>query len=237
MKKFLTVMIVAVTAFISCEKTEQKNDKIQEVTIAELIGKDISADQWYRVTGKISDMQNIENGNFILNDESGEILVTGVNKESWEGHLELRNNLYNFKTSGAKAGDQITIIGIRKNSDGKPAFGGPAYYVSHQTGEGGEVLPPSPSHTANKNGYLINYEIPYCDVDIPEGKAHSSAVNERYGNTKAYIYETKDKGQRIVTHTFSNNGKTHRNYTFLYDYEKKLPMWLAYHMNKGYCGT
>lgn len=88
----------------------------------------------------------------------------------------------------------------------------------------------------NKHGHLMNYEIPHADVNIAAGLQSSSSVNESNGSGKAYIYETQNSGQRIVTHTFDKGGKNYRNYTFLYDYATKAPMWLAYHMNSGYCG-
>ena len=57
------------------------------------------------------------------------------------------------------------------------------------------------------------------------------------GSAYAYIYETDNSRQSIVTHTFDNGGKDYRNYTFLYDYDKRCPIWLAYHLNKGFCST
>lgn len=90
---------------------------------------------------------------------------------------------------------------------------------------------------ANTNGYLVNYEVPHADVRLAAGAAYSSRVSETNGGSAyAYIYETNTSNQRIVTHTFNNNG-IHRNYTFLYDYEKRCPIWLAYHLNNGFCST
>ncbi len=116
--------------------------------------------------------------------------------------------------------------------------------VTFTTEHGGEPGPdpdpdvPGTEDGRNWHGHLVNYEIPHAEVNIPAGKEYSSTVNERSGGTKAYIYDTKAPGQRIVTHTFAKtDGKAYRNYTFLYDYEKKLPLWLSYHLNRGYCGT
>lgn len=111
--------------------------------------------------------------------------------------------------------------------------------ISFKTSPGGNPDPtPGPAGKGpNTHGHLVNFEIPHADVNIPDGQQFNSTVNERHGGTKAYIYNTQDTGQRIVTHTFMNNSKVYRNYTFLYDYEKKLPLWLSYHMNRGYCGT
>lgn len=96
--------------------------------------------------------------------------------------------------------------------------------------------PATPDIGVNSAGYLSCYDVPYASTTLKEGEGYSSKVKEKYGSTYAYIYETTDPNQRVVTHTFSNNGKIHRNYTFLYDYEKHCPIWLSYHMNAGYCG-
>lgn len=102
-------------------------------------------------------------------------------------------------------------------------------------GEKPEV--PDINTNGNSNGYLINYEVPYCDVDMAAGTPFSSKVKEGHGDTHAFIYDTKQDGYRIVTHTFNNTlmNRITRNYTFLYDYQKRCPIWLAYILNTGYC--
>ena len=96
--------------------------------------------------------------------------------------------------------------------------------------------PVTPDTGGNTAGYLKCYDVPYVATTLADGAGYSSKVQEKYGNTYAYIYETTNSKQRVVTHTFSNGSKVHRNYTFLYDYDKHCPMWLSYHMNSGYCG-
>lgn len=95
---------------------------------------------------------------------------------------------------------------------------------------------PVPDNGGNSSGYLQCYDIPYVSTSLSADSGYSSRIKEHYGSTYAYIYETTNPNQRVVTHTFSNGGRTHRNYTFLYDYQKHCPMWLSYHMNSGYCG-
>ena len=106
----------------------------------------------------------------------------------------------------------------------------------NEGGGSGEIPTPDPDNGGNIAGYLKCYDIPYVSANLPSGAGYSSKVSEKYGNTYAYIYETTNPNQRVVTHTVSNNGKVHRNYTFLYDYDKHCPIWLSYHMNSGYCG-
>lgn len=79
--------------------------------------------------------------------------------------------------------------------------------------------------------WLTGYEIPRASVSgnlntYTDGKAHST-VSETYGTTKAYIYNTPSATQKIVTHTFSNNGKVLPTYTILYDKNKKCALWTA----------
>lgn len=100
----------------------------------------------------------------------------------------------------------------------------------------GPDTPATPETGGNSAGYLKCYDVPFVSTTLAEGAGYSSKVQEIYGNTYAYIYETTNSNQRVVTHTFSNGGRVHRNYTFLYDYDKHCPMWLSYHMNSGYCG-
>ena len=100
----------------------------------------------------------------------------------------------------------------------------------------GPDTPATPETGGNSAGYLNCYDVPFVSTTLAEGDGYSSKVQERYGNTYAYIYETTNSNQRVVTHTFSNGGRVHRNYTFLYDYDKHCPIWLSYHMNSGYCG-
>lgn len=82
-------------------------------------------------------------------------------------------------------------------------------------------------------GWLSNYEIPAVETDMPEGAGYSRLAQERFGNTYAYICDTKDQNQRVVTHTFLENGNVKRNYTMLYDFDKRCALWVAYPMHKG----
>ena len=86
---------------------------------------------------------------------------------------------------------------------------------------------PVPDNGGNSSGYLLCYDIPYVSTSLSTDSGYSSRIKEHYGNTYAYIYETTNPNQRVVTHTFSNGGRTHRNYTFLYDYQNHCPMWLS----------
>ena len=79
------------------------------------------------------------------------------------------------------------------------------------------------SPTVNRT-YLDCYEMPAVTVtDYASGK-------ETFGSTKYHAYGTANSMQKVVTHTFSYNG-TKRNYSLLYDGNKKAALWVAFAMN------
>lgn len=101
--------------------------------------------------------------------------------------------------------------------------------------------------TANESGepgvpeayaasWLAGYEIPATSVSLSssspqyEGRYCHSTVSESYGSTKACIYNTSSQSQRIVTHTFSYNGKVLPNYTMLYDQNMHCALWEAFEL-------
>ena len=82
--------------------------------------------------------------------------------------------------------------------------------------------------------WLINYEIPATDVELTNPqRAFHSTQNEIYGSTKAFIYNPSSSRRRIVTHTFSYHSRTLRNYSLLFDYDKRCALWVAYAANNG----
>ena len=103
--------------------------------------------------------------------------------------------------------------------------------------EGGETeIPDGINEDGNKNGWLVNWEVPHADVALPEDVAYSRTVSETEGNSYAYVCETNDAGRLIVTHTFTNNGRKYRNYTLLFDKDKKAALWVAYAMHETVWG-
>lgn len=75
--------------------------------------------------------------------------------------------------------------------------------------------------------YLNGYEVSASSAT----ESSRSQVSETYGNTKASVYSTSNSMQKVVTHTFSHNNKVKRNYTMLYDGNKKCALWVAYVMH------
>lgn len=85
--------------------------------------------------------------------------------------------------------------------------------------------------SAYASSFLGGYEVPATDVSLSSGQSSHSTVQETYGNTDAYIFNTSSSSQLVVTHTFSYNSKELANYTMLYDQNKRCALWSAFEMN------
>lgn len=79
---------------------------------------------------------------------------------------------------------------------------------------------------AADRGYLDCYEVPAVQV------ISNMTGAETHGDTQYQAYTTANDNQRVVTHTFSYNG-VKRNYSLLYDKEKKAALWVSFAMNTG----
>jgi endonuclease G len=107
----------------------------QTVTIAEFIEKSSGTDEWYRITGTIT--QICDNtakayGNFYIKDATGELFVYGMTKEYSENL-----NDQSFSQIGLKEGDELTFVTQRSEYHGEAQGGGnsqPAFYESHVPG-------------------------------------------------------------------------------------------------------
>ena len=109
--------------------------ELTKATVAEVIAAEVSDDVWYELTGTITDVQNTEYGNIVIEDETGSILVYGLTKE-WNGG----SNDKSYSEIGLREGDIVTLGGTRDEFDGEPQIGGTAFYISHVQGEAPEIL-------------------------------------------------------------------------------------------------
>ena len=109
--------------------------ELTKATVAEVIAAEVSDDVWYELTGTITDVQNTEFGNIVIEDETGSILVYGLTKE-WNGG----SNDKSYSEIGLREGDIVTLGGTRDEFDGEPQIGGTAFYISHVQGEAPEIL-------------------------------------------------------------------------------------------------
>ena len=112
-----------------------KPASLTKVTVAEFIAKEVNETDWYELTGKITEIQKEDYGNFVIEDETGSVLIYGMTSK-WVG-----SNDKSFSQIGLKVGDVVTLGTLRSDYQGTPQGGGsniPAYYISHVAGEGGD---------------------------------------------------------------------------------------------------
>lgn len=79
--------------------------------------------------------------------------------------------------------------------------------------------------------YLGCYEMPA--ISLADQRSYSNSGAETFGSTNWYNFETTNRNQVVVTHTYNYNGKVYRNWTALVDADKKAPLWSAFVMQKG----
>ena len=117
------------------EPEPEPQPELTKATVAEVLAAEVSDDVWYELTGTITEIQNAEYGNIVIEDETGSILVYGLTKE-WNGGS---NDKSFSEIEGLTAGDIVTLGGTRDEYGGKPQIGGTAFYISHVDGEAPEV--------------------------------------------------------------------------------------------------
>ena len=121
--------------------------KVEEISVADFLAKEVSADNWYRLTGKVETIKSIDYGNFNLTDETGSVYVYGV-------LTGLKGEKKQFSTLGVEEGDVITIVGNRAEYKGTSQVGN-AWYVKHEKGTtpAPEPEPENPDET----GFTLTY--------------------------------------------------------------------------------
>ena len=117
------------------EPEPEPQPELTKAKIADVLKAEVSDDVWYELTGTITEIQNAEYGNIVIEDETGSILVYGLTKE-WNGGS---NDKSFSEIEGLTAGDIVTLGGTRDEYGGEPQIGGTAFYISHVDGEAPEV--------------------------------------------------------------------------------------------------
>lgn len=137
---------------LTCSVTQSaqgaSTDEPVVATIAEFLAAQPGDGVWYQLTGEIFDLYNTTYGNFWLRDDEGsEVEVYGLTAEG-----PLSGNDKSFSKLGLKAGDIVTIATLRSEFNGEPQAGGnttPAYYISHEAGQGGGEEPVEGEFSSN----------------------------------------------------------------------------------------
>ncbi len=114
---------------------EGKPESLVKATVAEFLAAEESTEVWYELTGEITSIvTGNAYGNLYINDGTGEVYIYGLTN-GWVGY-----NDKSFNSIGLKVGDTVTLGTLRGSYNGNPQGGGsqvPAYYISHEAGEGG----------------------------------------------------------------------------------------------------
>lgn len=98
--------------------------QIEEVTVADFLGKTVSADVYYRLTGTVTNIKSTKYGNFDLTDETGTVYVYGLTA------TKVAENDQTFSSLNIEEGDLLTLEGVRAEYKGTAQVGGPAYFIS-----------------------------------------------------------------------------------------------------------
>lgn len=98
--------------------------QIEEVTVADFLGKTVSADVYYRLTGTVTNIKSTTYGNFDLTDETGTVYVYGLTAR------KVAENDQTFSSLNIEEGDLLTLEGVRAEYKGTAQVGGPAYFIS-----------------------------------------------------------------------------------------------------------
>lgn len=118
-------------------------------TVEQVLAAAVNNNVWYQLTGTISNISNTTYGNFDLTDETETIYVYGLTAE------KVSSNDKSFSSLGLKEGDIVTLVGTRDEYGGDPQIGGPAYYISHEAGQGGGE-DPEPNPDADLTALIIS---------------------------------------------------------------------------------
>ena len=181
-----------------------------DITVKEFLEKEKSKDVWYRLTGKVTGLKTGDYGNFHLVDETGSVYVYGLTK------APVAKNDKSFPTLGVKEGDIVTLVGTRdryndaKVPEEKEQVGGPAYYISHVPGEGGEE-PAAPESKGKKTvkefiaaadkenyyelaGTVSNFNSKFCSFDLTDASGSIYVYSVLEASKTEWVDKIKDGG-------------------------------------------
>ena len=164
--------------------------EIITATIEEFLAAAVSEDQWYQLTGTVSNIANTVYGNFDLTDETGKVYIYGLTK------TKVAKNDKSFADLNIQEGDKITIISLRGEHNGTPQGGGntnPAYFVSKEEST-------DPSFGVEKSTFEIAANVTSVTINVTGNVDWTTSVPS--GVT---LDKTSGTGAAAVTATFDAN--------------------------------
>lgn len=146
--------------------------KVHEISISNFLTKPDDKSTWYRLTGKITKIDNPTYGNLYIADEDGnEVYVYGC----YPGYGASGDNRKNFlAAAGIEEGDILTIAGYKDTYNGKVELCGGAY-VSHEKPVGPMAYYQKVSTVTSGKSYLL----------VADGKAAGLLAGKTYGYLSA----------------------------------------------------
>lgn len=174
-----TVLVSFISDGISAAVTVSQKGILErepeKLTVAQFLEKAEDPGIWYELTGMIKNVASEEYGNFDLVDETGKVYVYGLTAE------KVAKNDKSYSSLGLKEGDIVTLKGTRSSYNGSPQVGGPAYYVSHEEGEGVTVTKATIAEFMAAEDGSGPYRV--------EGFIKTISVSEQYGNADIVIMD------------------------------------------------
>ena len=169
--------------------------EVVKATVADFLAA-AEGDTVYELTGVITNVANTDYGNFDLKDETGSVYVYGI--------YDADGNKV-FTSLGLKAGDTLTMRGVRTSYNDEPQVGN-GVYVSHVVGEAPEQ--PANSATlsfadvANRTSFTTEQQVwEQNGVKLTNDKAGSSSDVADY-SAPARFYKSSSitvEGEKAMT--------------------------------------
>ena len=154
-----------------------------EATVAEFIAKEVG-DDWYKLSGTVTNLKTGNYGNFDLVDETGTVYVYGLTV------APVASNDQSFPKLGIKEGDKVTLIGKRAEYKGTIQVGGPAYYISHEAAGSEEPEQPAEPETPATGAYSSNVALAGVSSGYTDGVATVNGTENvatlKLGTSKLY---------------------------------------------------
>jgi hypothetical protein len=165
--------------------------EIIKATVKEFLAATVSEDQWYQLTGTVSNIVNTTYGNFDLTDETGTVYVYGLTE------TKVAKNDKTFSNLGINAGDKVTIISLRSEHNGTAEAGGntPAYFVSKEAG--------AASFGVEKNSFSISAETTSVTIKVTGNVAWTAE-----GSTGTTLDKTSGTGEGSIKVSLDANTDT-----------------------------
>lgn len=212
MKKML-ILLAFVASLLSCGKAPQVNVRVATGSATEITSTSAVLSGSYTCSFTGIDLKVVDYGFYF-----------GLSENNLDGKVGLN--------SSTKVSDSYTAAISSLEPDSQYYYR--AYILVLVGGEYTESLGAIASFQTSEAPqpnampqYLGCFEMPAIPL---KSAGYSNSGKETFGDTNWYNYNTTNDDQVVITHTYSDNGKTLRNWTALVDKNKKAPVWSAFVM-------